>query len=242
MCYQKVIYGMPYEFHGFEGVEAYLFRGGTEIKTLGNPALDSWFGYLQAAAVKKEVRTVIVANPYVEEGRAAVAARNDSNETAMLYAMTVKRDRSPILGQQANQLILLDYDLIKEKAAAQGSEVFMAVLLHESTHLLEQYLTNDLGIYNGLSPENRAGYHENVLLPRLEDPTFMYLRESAEYQKNYMGEEALTCLVEVLTFLHLKALADQSCAACFQNVIASLGNKLSAAVEIAHRDRYLTNI
>ena len=28
MCYQKVIYGMPYEFHGFEGVEAYLFRGG----------------------------------------------------------------------------------------------------------------------------------------------------------------------------------------------------------------------
>lgn len=167
MCYQKVIYGMPYEFHGFEGVEAYLFRGGTEIKTLGNPALDSWFGYLQAAAVKKEVRTVIVANPYVEEGRAAVAARNDSNETAMLYAMTAKRDRSPILGQQANQLILLDYDLIKEKTAAQGSEVFMAVLLHESTHLLEQYLTNDLGIYNGLSPENRAGYHENVLLPML---------------------------------------------------------------------------
>ena len=61
-------------------------------------------------------------------------------------------------------------------------------------------------MFLGLSPENRAGYHENVLLPMLEDPAFMYLRESAEYQKNYMGEEALTCLVEVLTFLHLKAL------------------------------------
>ena len=82
----------------------------------------------------------------------------------------------------------------------------------------------------------------NEILSGSNAPATLYLRESAEYQKNYMGEEALTCLVEVLTFLHLKALADQSCAACFQNVIASLGNKLSAAVEIAHRDRYLTNI
>lgn len=229
MCYQKKIYGMLYEFYGFAGVDEYLPFPGSGIETL-NPALDSWFHYFQTSAITRYVKNVLVVNPYVESAKKIVTDRGNDNETGMLEAMIEKRDSNPILGQQANNIILIDYDKVKEKAG--GREVFLSVLLHESTHLLEQYLAGDSGIYNSLRSDKRDAYREAVLLSKKEGTEFAYLNEAAEYQSMCIGEEALTCLVETLTFYQLKA----------ENpaVIEELQAKLFRAVEIARNGNVLS--
>ncbi|MBD5458867.1 MAG: hypothetical protein HDR27_09905 [Lachnospiraceae bacterium] len=233
MCYSKEIYGMPYKFYGFEGVEAYLPAPGGKIAEL-NPELDSWFRYFQNLIITRKVEEVLVVNPYVESAKKIVTDRKNIYEIEMLDAMIAQRSSNPILGQQANNIILMDYDKVIEKAESMGREVFFSVLLHESTHLLEQYLADNFGIYNKLESDKRDAYREAVLILEKEGAEFDYLNEAAEYQRNYIEEEALTCLVDVLTFYQLKA-ANPA-------IIGELQQKLNKAIEIAQNGRGLPTL
>lgn len=239
MCYLKEIYGMPFEFYGFEGVEAYLPAPGGKIAEL-NPELDSWFRYFQIPVITRKVKKVLVVNPYVESAKDIVTNRNNESEREMLKAMCNQRKSNPILGQQANNIILMDYDKVKEKAERMGREVFFSILLHESTHLLEQYLAGDYGIYNSLESNKREAYCEAVLISKKEGTEFEYLNETAEYQKNDIEGEALTCLVEVLTFYQLKAANPLNVAN--PTIISELQQKLNKAIEIAQNGRVLPTL
>lgn len=230
MCYCKRIYGMPFEFFGFQGVETYLQESGGSIETLGNRELDSWFRYLQVPVVIKQVKKVLVINSNDENARQVVTSRGNPNEIMMLQHMTAEENRNSILGQQANDLILINYDKVAEKADSMGQEFFLSVLLHETTHLLEQYLTYNFGIYNKLEADKRAIYAKEVQISEHERQHSEYLSDIAEYQRNFIEEEALTSLVEALTFYHLKA-ADT-------NIVGALQRRLHNAIGIAQNQLF----
>lgn len=225
--FKKTIYGMPYEFYGFEDVEKYLPFPGGGIETL-NSALDRWFHYFQMPAVTRPVKKVLVVNICDQNAQQIVRKRGNDGEIYMLDVI----ESNPILGQQANDIILINDSRVKEKANV-DREVFFAVLLHESTHLLEQYLAGSLGIYNSLEVEGRAAYHAAVSLSKKEGRGFAYLNEVAEYQSGNMDSEALTCLVEALTFYQLKELHQNSTEAPYRDIIEELQGKLCGVIKIA---------
>lgn len=229
MCYQKRIYGMMYEFYGFEGVEKYLPNPGGEIAAL-NPALDSWFHYFQHPAVDRQVEKVLVVNPYDESAEKIVTDRKNESEKWVLNKMKENRNSTPILGLQANNIILIDYEKVIDKAKTMGNEVFFSILMHETTHLLEQYLAEDCGIYGKLESEKREAYREAVLIYE-EGVELDYLNETTKYQKDKenKGLEELTSLVEALTYYHHKAPNSR--------IVGELQQKLHKAIEIAKNGR-----
>lgn len=244
MCdMEKQIYGITYKFYGFQDVDRLLPNGKGAITTLGNNALDQWFGYfstlMEQEKKQEKPEQVLVVNPPYEDMPESIrksipeSIQKDIPDD-LLSQIEKKRSTAPILGAQYRNILLIDYEKTEKKMERQdvGDKYFFALLMHESTHLLEDYLTgvSSANLCSRLKGEDKRAEKFKTEVS-IKGTRGWYLEELADYQGKDMGTEGLACLVEALTFLTLQEPES--------DMIGRLGAKLMNAITIARENGVL---
>lgn len=231
--------GKRYSFVNFSEDDELLKTWDINLRLLWEkPVFRKWFSYLGNAKCKFE--NVFVVDPFyglydVNEEEYKRKFENSGIQKIVVgggqimpafwdvvtYSILNQyrcRNTSPILGMQCKQILLIDKEKLYEIYEAFGTAAVYDTIMHESTHMLEDFLTDSSSFYDSICDITLRDAFFNALLlqnrkneilsrcPDLREEGRQYLDKAAKYQleKDYEFE-CMTTVVGLFTAAVLDA-------------------------------------